>query len=344
MRRSTWAAEADHLLGGLSLAAAGNPTLTIQDADSLTLSGAGISATGTSGTATIAGSVPIKNAAGTIAVPGGTVLVIASPLVNGSGNSYANSSFAQTNSLTVSGGGLLALAASNTYSGPTTVSGGTLQLGTGASNGSISGAVSLNNGVLINDPATSGLTFTNSISGTGAVVYTGSTSNTFTYVTGNMTYTGPTTVGPGGIQQNSPSYVSPSSDYTLVGGGGNQGLYLSPSANSTYTIGALNGAGGHPQSESDQHPGDRQQQRFGDLFRPDPKRHRQYAFPDQDGQRCGVAPGRQQLQRQHHGHRRHAPGRQRQQRGVGGHRPHPSGQRHGRSPQQKCQPDPLRQH
>src|SRR5205085_10396105 len=67
---------------------------------------------------------------GTINTDNGVTATINAPIVDGS-----------SQSLTKVGGGTLILVATNTYSGGTTISGGTLQIGNGGASGSISGNV-----------------------------------------------------------------------------------------------------------------------------------------------------------------------------------------------------------
>jgi fibronectin-binding autotransporter adhesin len=132
------AAVGDHTLGSLTLAATGNPSLTIQNANSLTLSG--IAATGTSGTATITDSTPIKNTAGTIDVPGGATLAVNAVLANGNGGS------AQVNSVNKTSAGTLILFGNNTYTGGTILNAGGLVLNN--NNALSAGALTINGGTL----------------------------------------------------------------------------------------------------------------------------------------------------------------------------------------------------
>ncbi|WP_438479957.1 beta strand repeat-containing protein [Oleiharenicola lentus] len=95
-------------------------------------------------------------------------------------------------SLTKNGAGLLRLTADNTYTGGTTISSGTLQLGAGGTTGSIVGNV-VNNGTLLFNRSDA-VTFSNVISGSGAVTKTGD--NTLTLTNAN-THTGGTILNAG---------------------------------------------------------------------------------------------------------------------------------------------------
>jgi T5SS/PEP-CTERM-associated repeat protein/autotransporter-associated beta strand protein len=100
--------------------------------------------------------------------------------------------------LTGSGGldktdlGTLVLTGTNSYSGGTTISGGTLQLGNGGTTGSIQGEVT-NNGILAFDRSDT-TTFTGKISGSGALNQIGTGTTTLTAAN---TYTGGTTISRG---------------------------------------------------------------------------------------------------------------------------------------------------
>jgi autotransporter-associated beta strand protein len=117
---------------------------------------------------------------GTINTDNGVNAVISVPIVNGS-----------SQSLTKVGGGRLVLDSVNTYTGGTTISGGTLELATG---GSILGNVT-DNSVLAFSQSNS-VTFSGTISGSGAVQQIGSGTTTLTAAN---TYTGLTTVSDGAL-------------------------------------------------------------------------------------------------------------------------------------------------
>ena len=102
------------------------------------------------------------------------------------------------------GSSLLTLTGSNTYTGPTTISGGTLQLGSGAAGGpgsinSTSGVV--DNGFLAFDSSATITTFAHNISGSGGVEQL--SAGKALRLTGNNSYAGPTLIGAGTLQSGS---------------------------------------------------------------------------------------------------------------------------------------------
>jgi autotransporter-associated beta strand protein len=120
---------------------------------------------------------------GTINTDSGVAATINVAIVNGS-----------SQSLIKVGGGALILTAANTYTGGTTISGGTLQLGNGGTTGSIVGNVIDNGAFAIN--RSDAFTFGGIISGSGAFNQIGSGTTT---LSGVNTYTGATTISAGGL-------------------------------------------------------------------------------------------------------------------------------------------------
>jgi outer membrane autotransporter protein len=108
----------------------------------------------------------------------------------------ASSVMSGVGGLTKQGAGALTLTADNTYTGGTTISAGTLQLGDGGVSGSIQGDVT-NNGVLAFNRSDNGLMLSGVVSGSGSVNQIGSGTTT---LTGANTYTGGTTISMGTLQ------------------------------------------------------------------------------------------------------------------------------------------------
>ena len=84
---------------------------------------------------------------------------------NASAVTNVTGAIAGTGGLTKTGNGALLLTRTNTYSGGTTISAGTLEIGNGGTNGSITGDVT-DNGTLTFDLSNS-VTFSGAISGSG---------------------------------------------------------------------------------------------------------------------------------------------------------------------------------
>ena len=141
---------------------------------------------------------------GTIDVANGTTLTVPGVIANnpgGTGNLIVASSGA--------GGGTLILTGTNTYSGTTTInSGATLQVGNGATNGTLGGG-----GVTINASGTlnvntTGQTISNNITGAGTLILQGASFSAVTSLTGTNSYLGATALQSGTLRIASNSNVA----------------------------------------------------------------------------------------------------------------------------------------
>jgi fibronectin-binding autotransporter adhesin len=190
-------------LGGSGTVNLGAQNLTLsnaQDTFSGVISGAG-SLTISNGTEILAGT---NTYTGVTTVAGGATLQVGSAAGNGaiagavadngtlvfggSGTNILSGIISGSGTVVQSGSGTTILAAANSYSGGTTISAGTLQLGNGGTTGSIPGNVT-DNGILAF--ARSGTTsFDGVISGSGGVTVVSGT----TVLTAADSYTGTTTI------------------------------------------------------------------------------------------------------------------------------------------------------
>ena len=101
-----------------------------------------------------------------------------------------------TGALTKSGAGALTLTSDNTFTGATTISAGTLQIGNGGATGSLAGLSIVDNSALIFNRSNA-LTYAGVVSGTGTLTQLGAGTTT---LTGANTYTGGTTISAGTLQ------------------------------------------------------------------------------------------------------------------------------------------------
>ena len=128
------------------------------------------------------------------------------------------------------------LTGANTYTGGTTISAGTLELGNGGASGSITGDV-LDNGTFAINRSDS-FTFGNVISGTGALQQNGTGT---LILTGANTYTGGTTINAGTLALGGVGRIASSSGVTLTPGAF---FDISGLTAGRTTIKSLAGAGG----------------------------------------------------------------------------------------------------
>jgi outer membrane autotransporter protein len=210
----------------------GSTQLVKEDLGTLVLSGAN---TYTGGTAIDGGAVQVVAdsnlgaATGPLSFNGGTLATTASftsgraTTLNSGGGTFdvapsttltMNGAIDGTGALGKSNAGTLVLAADNTYTGGTTISAGTLQLGTGGTTGSILGDVA-DSGTLAFDRSDT-VSFAGVISGSGNLAQIGPGTTT---LTGANSYSGATNVDAGSLQAGASNTFSPNSAVTVAGGG-----------------------------------------------------------------------------------------------------------------------------
>ena len=112
-----------------------------------------------------------------------------------------------------SGTDTLILTGNNLYTGGTTISGGTLQLGNATASGSITGNI-LDNAILNLNRSDTALNLSGAISGTGSVVQAGTGTVT---LSGTNNYSGVTSVNAGTLQAGSVTAFSAASNFTVTG-------------------------------------------------------------------------------------------------------------------------------
>ena len=152
------------------------------------------------GTANLFGGIQLVSGTLTLDQANGVDITIAN-VISGAGG------------LRKTGTGTVTLTDANTYTGGTTIAGGTLQIGNGGTTGSILGDV-VNHGRLVFNRSNS-LGFNGAISGTGGLTKTGAGTLT---LTGTNSYSGATTVEAGTLLIDAARAMSAASDYSVATG------------------------------------------------------------------------------------------------------------------------------
>lgn len=244
------------LSGSGSLIKAGNGTLTLSGANTFTGT-----TTPNAGTLTLANSLALQNStlntstgtlsfgaltaatlgglggAGPLALTNASSGAVALTVGNNNTSSTYSGSLDGSGSLTKTGSGALSLAGNSSYAGGTTISAGTLQIGNGATTGSVIGNIIISGGATLSLNRSDSIVFPNALSGTGSVSKLGS--NTLT-LTGDSSHTGTFTINGGHLQVgNGGTTGSLSSSLNLVTGAT---LRFSRSDASSFTS-VISGAG-----------------------------------------------------------------------------------------------------
>ena len=154
----------------------------------------------------------VLGAAGTLAFNRSDTITLSNSLSNGVG-------------LTQAGAGTLIVNTALSNTGPTTINGGTLQIGASGTTGSLGTGAIVNNGVLAFNH-TDSVTLSNSISGTGAISQLSTAGLT---LSGSNSYTGRTNVGNGAIYLSSPNALPAGSTVAINNGA----LYFNTALNAT---------------------------------------------------------------------------------------------------------------
>ena len=189
--------------------------LTLSTANNVTIAGA------TNALTLVSGLTNASTALNNLISVSNLVLGSSETFENDSANALAISSLISGSSgLNTAGAGTIVLTDTNTYSGGTLISAGTLQLGDKVtSNGSVAGSVTNNSELLIANPAAQ--TFSAAITGTGVLGKTGS--GVLTLPSAN-TYTGGTIVSNGTLQVNNNFALGATAEFATTGTVTNNGI------------------------------------------------------------------------------------------------------------------------
>jgi len=162
------------------------------------------------------------------------------------GNQSCGNVISGTGVLTKSGAGTLTMTGSNAYTGATTISSGTLQIGDGTTDGSIASSSGItNSGALVFNVAGS-QSYGHVIGGTGTLNKSGSGSLIFT---ATSTYTGATTINSGTLQLGDGTSGHDGSLANTVSIVNNGSLVYNPSGTVSYS-GGISGLGSLTKSGS----------------------------------------------------------------------------------------------
>ena len=150
-------------------------------------------------------------------IPGQTINNYGTVAFNRSNTLIADGQITQSGGVSQIGSGCTIFTVTNTYTGPTTINSGTLQVGNGGTTGLIasSSAISGSTGATLVFNRSDSPTYSNTISGGLGVTQAGSGS---TILTGSNSYTGPTTINSGTLQIGSSGTTGSISNSSTVSG------------------------------------------------------------------------------------------------------------------------------
>ena len=183
-----------NIAGALGLIKLGNNTLTLAGNNTYR------------GTTTVAAGTLQIGRGGTAGTPGTGPIVDNAVLLFDRSDAYTlANAVSGSGSLLQSGPGTLLLTATNHYSGPTTVTAGTLQIGNGGTSGTPGTGPIMNNAVLLFNRADA-LTLANVVSGSGSLVQYGQGT---LQLTAANSYSGGTTIAKGTLTINTDAALGP---------------------------------------------------------------------------------------------------------------------------------------
>jgi fibronectin-binding autotransporter adhesin len=163
---------------------------------------------GQSTSVSLSQAITLGTSGGAISNGNSTYGLTLSGVISGSGLFTVNSGISSG-----SQAGTVILTGSNSYTGATTITAGTLQVGAGGTTGTL-GTGSINNSGTLSFNETGTVTVSNVISGTGALTQFGSGT---LVLSGTNTYTGATTVSGGTLQLNAAANLGNTSGITVNG-------------------------------------------------------------------------------------------------------------------------------
>jgi autotransporter-associated beta strand protein len=184
-------------------------------------------------TATISASLNFRSANTVFTVATGTTPsgadLLVSGVLTGTGTTFG---------FVKEGPGKMVLTAANTFTGPTAINNGTLQLGDGTVSGSLASTAITNNAALILNPGPANATLPGVISGTGTVTKVGANAATFS---GANSYTGDTNINAGVLRYQPGTATNMATVSTVnVAAGGKLGVASFDTASTVVTVSSLN--------------------------------------------------------------------------------------------------------